>query len=125
MDEPPEKNDEPSEELREAWTLHYVEQLAAMRAREGRLPPLRSSTTPAPRSITPTPEPRAAQAQGKDPSWPAPQTATPAPSTGEVSAEPADAGPPELSPERIAELERKAVASVDTALSKPARIRGV
>lgn len=117
MDEPPQKPaDEPSEELVEAWTIHNLvmatRQLAEMQARSGRLPPVRS-VTPAPRSLTPTPEPRAAEAsQGKDRSW-----------TSDVkpSAPAVDEEDPPLSPERIAELEREAELGVDTAFSNPAR----
>lgn len=70
MDEPPNKPaDEPSEELVEAWTIYNLRVLAEQQARSGRLPPVRS-VTPLPRLLTPTPEPRAAEAsQGKDRSW--------------------------------------------------------
>jgi len=82
MDEPPQKpTDEPSEELVEAWTIHNLvmatRQLAEMQARSGRLPPVRS-VTPAPRILTPTQEPRVAEApQGKDRSWTSDEPATP------------------------------------------------
>jgi hypothetical protein len=114
MDEPPQKPplEEPDEDLVEAWTIHNLRRLAEMQARSGRLPPVRS-VTPAPRSLTPTPEPRVAEApQGKDRSW----TSDVEPSPTAVAEE-----DPPLSPERIAQLEREADAGVDRAYSKPPR----
>ncbi len=119
MDEPPQKpGDEPSEELVDAWTIYNLRMLAEQQARSGRLPPVRSAT-PAPRLLTPTPEPRAAEAsQGKDRSWTPEYTAASPSSPSEVPDVPPP-GEPELTPEQIA----KADGAVDRALAKPLRAR--
>ncbi len=124
MDEPPHKTaDETNEELVEEWEIHYAMKAAA----SGLLSPrrladvfhylaskkARRSKRLPPRSVTPTPEPRVAEApQGKDASW------TPGAEPQAVSSGQEDQP---LSPERIAQLEREADASVDRAYSKPPR----
>lgn len=83
---------------------------------------------PAQRSLTPTPQPSAVQtAPRKDDSWPGSQTFSNvqvevATQLAPPVATEADSEPkPELSPERIAELERRADEKTDRALSRTAR----